>query len=141
VERTVPQDTLLKYSHPVIDFVSRSLAKKRDGLKPSAAFPAPPRVEPPPGWRGSLPDFIIFEALVARGWHNLAPGETGVKLDHMGLITFYDLTLSSLVDSCHGKGRLHHRLEGILAAELQSVLTRKQCCSTAAARAASTGEA
>ena len=95
----------------------------------------PPRVEPPPGWRGSLPLDILgrFEAHVAGGWHNLAPGETRTQLDYTGLVTFYDLTLSSLVDARQGKDRMHHRLENISAAdaarvhaELRSVLKRKR---------------
>jgi hypothetical protein len=75
----------------------------------------------------------MFEAHVAGDWHDLAPGETRVKLDYTGLVTLYDPTLSSLVEARQGKDRLHHRLEGISAAdtarvhaELQSVLTRKQ---------------
>ena len=95
----------------------------------------PPHVEPPPGWRGSLPSYILnrFEAHVAGGWHDLAPGETRVQLDYTGLVTFYDSTLSSLVDARQGKDRMHHRIEKISSAdaarvhaELQSVLTRKQ---------------
>jgi len=95
----------------------------------------PPHVEPPPGWRGSLPGDILgrFEAHVAGGWHDLAPGETRAKLDYTGLVTFYDPTLSSLVDARQGKDRIHHRLERIseadaarVHAELRSVLTRKQ---------------
>src|SRR5712671_29313 len=96
---------------------------------------SPPHVEPPPGWHGSLPNYVVgrFEAHVAGGWHDHAPGETRVRLDYTGLVTFYDTTLSSLVDARWEKDRLHHRLEGISAAdaarvltELQSVLTRKQ---------------
>jgi hypothetical protein len=97
--------------------------------------PAPPPVYPPPGWRGSLPGYgrTRFEAYVAGGWHNLAPGETRVQLDYTGLITFYDPTLSSLVEARQGKDRSHHSLEGISAvdtarvhAELQYVLTHEQ---------------
>jgi hypothetical protein len=95
----------------------------------------PPHVEPPPGWRGSLPLDILgrFQAHVAGGWHDLAPGETRAQLDYTGLVTFYDPTLSSLVDARQGKDRMHHRLEKISATdtarvltELRSVLTRKQ---------------
>ena len=95
----------------------------------------PPHVEPPPGWHGSLPTFVLtrFEAHVAGGWHDFAPGETRVRLDYTGLVTFYDPTLSSLVEARQGKDRLHYRLEGISAAdtarvhaELRSVLTRRQ---------------
>jgi len=94
-----------------------------------------PRPEPPPGWRGSLLSDVIgfFEAHVTGSWHDHAPGETRVHIDYSGLVTFYDTTLSSLVDARWRKDRLHHRLEEISAAdvgrvitELQSVLTRKQ---------------
>ena len=98
-------------------------------------YQPPHVVEPPPGWRGSLPSSAItrFEAYLTGGWHDFAPGETRVQLDHTGLVTFYDRTLSSLVEARQGKDRLRHRLEGIsvadtarVHAELRSVLTRKQ---------------
>jgi hypothetical protein len=115
----------------LLNLLPKNVTDSSPQLPPS--FPAPPRLEPPPGWRGSLPDYVVFEAYVAGGWHNLAPGETRVKLDYTGLVTLYDPTLSSLVEARQGKDRLHHRLEGISAAdtarvhaELQSVLTRKQ---------------
>ena len=53
--------------------------------------------------------------------------------DYAGLVTFYDTSLSSLVEARYGKDRLHTRLEGISAldsekvrAELQTVLTREK---------------
>jgi hypothetical protein len=90
---------------------------------------------PPPNWRGSLPSGTrgMFEANRAGSWHDHAPGETRVRLDLTGLITFYDPSLSSLVEARQGKDRLHHRLKGIsttdaerVLAELKTVLTRKQ---------------
>jgi hypothetical protein len=93
------------------------------------------KVEPPAGWRGSLPPDNLgrFEVEIAGGSHDLAPGETRAQIDYTGLVTFYDPTLSSLVDARQGKDRIHHRLEEISAAdaahvnaELRSVLTRKQ---------------
>jgi hypothetical protein len=95
----------------------------------------PPIPVPPPGWRGSLQKDTVtfFQAYVAGGWHDRAPGETRVHLDYTGLITFYDPALSSLVEARVGKDRLHHNLEGISSAdservhaELRSVLTQKQ---------------
>jgi len=97
--------------------------------------PPQPKPVPPPGWRGSLPDEILvyFAAHVSGSWHDRAPGETRVHLDHAGLVTFYDPTLSSLVEARQGKDRLHYRLKGIspadierVHAELRSVLTRGQ---------------
>jgi hypothetical protein len=110
---------------------------RRPLLGPPHRYPPrpPPHVEPPPGWRGSLPGDILgrFEAQVTGGWHDLAPGETRPQLDYTGLVTFYDPALSSLVDARRGKDRMHHRLEQISAAdaarvhdELRSVLTRKR---------------
>ncbi|KAH9056829.1 hypothetical protein EDB87DRAFT_1823975 [Lactarius vividus] len=98
-------------------------------------FPSPPPSKPPSGWRGSLPGDhrSVLEAYLAGGWHDRAPGETRVHLDYSGLVTFYDPSLTSLVDSRHGKDRLHLRLEGIsvldserVRAELQTVLAREQ---------------
>jgi hypothetical protein len=95
----------------------------------------PPPTKPPSGWRGSLPnghrDFP--EAYLAGSWHAHAPGETRVRLDYSGLVTFYDTALSSLVEARQGKDRLHLRLEGISAldservrGEIQAVLAREQ---------------
>jgi hypothetical protein len=98
-------------------------------------IPVPPPNKPPAGWRGSLQKDTVtfFQAHVAGGWHDRAPGETRVHLDYTGLITFYNPALSSLVEARVGKDRLHHNLEGISSAdservhaELRSVLTRKQ---------------
>ncbi|KAI0246598.1 hypothetical protein BJV78DRAFT_125115 [Lactifluus subvellereus] len=97
--------------------------------------PFPPPTGPPPNWRGSLPDGSadMFEAILAGSWHDRAPGETRVHLDLTGLVTFYDPTLSSLVEARLGKDKMHHRLKGIsttdkerVISELRTVLTRKQ---------------
>ncbi|KAH9056822.1 hypothetical protein EDB87DRAFT_1686836 [Lactarius vividus] len=56
-----------------------------------------------------------FEAFITGTWHDRAPGETRVRPDYSGLVTFYDPSLSSLVDARYGKDRLHLRLEGISA--------------------------
>ncbi|KAH9028925.1 hypothetical protein EDB84DRAFT_1669837 [Lactarius hengduanensis] len=103
---------------------------------PGFPFPLPP---PPPsklptGWRGTLPSGrrSSREAYNAGSWHDRAPGETRVRLDYSGLVTFYDPSLLSLVESRHGKDRLHLHLDGISAsdservrAELQTVLARE----------------
>ena len=98
-------------------------------------FPFPPTPKPPSGWHGSLlsDQRNILEAHLAGGWHDHAPGETRVHLDYSGLVTFYDASLSSLIESRYGKDRLHVRLEGIsvldserVRAELQFVLSREQ---------------
>ena len=87
--------------------------------------PEPPQTGPPLDWRGSLPSASsgMIEANRAGSWHDRAPGETRVRLDLTGLITFYDPTLSSLVEARQGKDRLHHRLEGISALDTERVLT------------------
>ena len=100
-------------------------------------LPGIPRGPPklPSGWRGSPPDFLhnAFEAYLTGTRHNHAPGETRVYPDYAGLVTFYDPSLTSLVEARYGKDRLHLRLEGISAldservrAELQTVLTREK---------------
>ncbi|KAF8262595.1 hypothetical protein EI94DRAFT_1743210 [Lactarius quietus] len=98
-------------------------------------LPGIPSPMPPSGWRGSLPNIsrTFPEAHHAGSWHDHAPGETRVRLDYSGLVTFYDPSLSSLVEARYGKDRLHLRLEGIsvldsekVRAELQSVLAREQ---------------
>ncbi|KAF8262527.1 hypothetical protein EI94DRAFT_1688035 [Lactarius quietus] len=103
---------------------------------PGFPLPLPPPIpsEPPSGWRGSLPNGYRSsrEAYVAGSWDDHAPGETRIRLDYSGLVTFYDPSLSSLVEARYGKDRLHLRLEGISAldseqvrAELETVLTRE----------------
>jgi hypothetical protein len=56
-----------------------------------------------------------------------------VRPDYAGLVTFYDTSLSSLIDARYGKDRLHLRSEGIstvdserVRAELRTVLTREK---------------
>ncbi|KAH9177290.1 hypothetical protein EDB89DRAFT_1533470 [Lactarius sanguifluus] len=104
---------------------------------PGMPFPLPQPGPPnlPSGWRGSPPDMRrnVFEAYISGTWHNRAPGETRVRPDYSGLVTFYDPSLSSLVEARYGKDRSHLRLDGIstldserVRAELQTVLTRKQ---------------
>ncbi|KAI9459914.1 hypothetical protein BJY52DRAFT_1186220 [Lactarius psammicola] len=75
----------------------------------------------------------ILESYLTGIWHDRAPGETRVRPDYSGLVTFYDPSLSSLVEARYGKDRLHLRLEGIseldsnrVRAELQTVLTRER---------------
>ncbi len=95
--------------------------------------PGPPKL--PSGWRGSPLSMrrTVFEAYRSGSWHDRAPGETRVRPDYSGLVTFYDPSLSSLVEARYGKDRLHLRLEGIsvldsdrIRAELKAVLTREQ---------------
>lgn len=121
----------------LLDLLPFNVTKGRRRLPvhlPHLPFPDP-APSPPSGWRGSLLDYFdtFFEAHVAGGWHNHAPGETRIHLDYTGFVTFYDPTLSSLVEARKEKDRLYHRLEGISAAdtervhaELQSVLMRKK---------------
>jgi len=94
-----------------------------------------PPPKPPSGWRGSLPNgYRVFtEAYFSGSWHDHAPGETRVHLDYAGLVTFYDTSLTSLVEARHGKDKRHLRLEGIseldserVRAELRTVLTREK---------------
>ncbi|KAH8977204.1 hypothetical protein EDB86DRAFT_2863081 [Lactarius hatsudake] len=98
-------------------------------------FPQPSPPNLPSGWRGSPPDMRrnFFEAFFAGTWHDRAPGETRLRPDYSGLVTFYDHSLSSLVEARYGKDRLHLRLEGISALdtekvrdELRTVLTRER---------------
>ncbi|KAH9056823.1 hypothetical protein EDB87DRAFT_1565954 [Lactarius vividus] len=103
---------------------------------PGMPFPLPQPGPPnlPSGWHGSPPDMRrnVFEAYISGTWHDRAPGETRVRPDYSGLVTFYDPSLSSLVEARHGKDRSRIRLDGISAldservrAELQTVLMRE----------------
>jgi hypothetical protein len=110
-----------------------SIPRRFPGFPFPNPIPGPPRL--PSGWRGSPPDMrrSAFEGYLAGSWHDHAPGETRVHPEYAGLVTFYDTSLSSLVEARYGKDRLHLRLEGISAldsekvrAELQTVLTREK---------------
>ncbi|KAI0246600.1 hypothetical protein BJV78DRAFT_1356043 [Lactifluus subvellereus] len=100
--------------------------------------PLPPWSGPPPNWRGSLPGEStgMFEANRAGSWHDRAPGETRVHLDLTGLVTFYDPTLSSLVEARQGKDRLHHRLKGISTTDKERALSELRTVRKAAEQAA-----
>ena len=96
-------------------------------------LPGPPKL--PSGWRGSPSDGLrnLFEAFLTGGWRDHAPGETRVRPDYAGLVTFYDTSLTSLVEARYGKDRSHLRLDGIsildserVIAELKTVLTSEK---------------
>ena len=103
------------------------------GIPFERPLPGPPKL--PSGWRGSPPDGLRnqFESFLTGSWRDHAPGETRVRPDYAGLVTFYDTSLTSLIEARYGKDRLHLRLEGIseqdserVLAELQTVLTREK---------------
>lgn len=107
-------------------------AHPRLGGKPPV-FPGPniPVFPPPPGWKGDLRDHqdAAFESVRSGMWHNSRPGEARVLLDYSGIVSAYDGTYVSLVESRHGVPRSHHRLVDIsdkdkerLKAEAQDVL-------------------
>lgn len=106
------------------------------GPFPSAIRPpdAPRRrsVPPVPGWIGSLPTKSFTHALVAGKWHDYAPGETRVRVDYSGLVSFYDPALTSLVEARRDLPRAQHRLLNISRTdadlkvrELEEVITRE----------------
>ena len=110
-----------------------SIPERLSGTPYPIPRPGPPGL--PSGWRGSPPTLSrsAFEGFLSGTWHERSPGETRVRPDYSGLVTFYDSSLSSLVEARYGKDRLHLSLEGIsaldfvrLRAELQTVLTREQ---------------
>ena len=98
-------------------------------------YPLPGAPKLPSGWRGPSLTMSrgILEGFLAGSRHDRAPGEIRVRADYAGLVTFYDTSLTSLVEARYGKDNLHLRLEGISAldservrAELETVLTREQ---------------
>ncbi|KAI0057922.1 hypothetical protein BV25DRAFT_1830679 [Artomyces pyxidatus] len=78
-----------------------------------------PRPTPPPSWKGSLPggQTTTFQAMISGSWHNRAPGETRVRIDYSGFVTFYDPTLTSLVEARRGVPRAKHRLLNITSSD------------------------
>ncbi|KAJ6492306.1 hypothetical protein C8R45DRAFT_990887 [Mycena sanguinolenta] len=68
---------------------------------------------------------LMFELIQAGSWHNLYPGDTRVKLDLTGFVSFYDTTLApSLVPTRWGKERWDHRAAGISALDLEAIRAR-----------------
>ncbi|KAI0315111.1 hypothetical protein OF83DRAFT_1174142 [Amylostereum chailletii] len=76
--------------------------------------------KPPAGWKGSLPgSYVLSEALNAGSWHDPAPGETRVQPDYSRFVTFYDASLTSLVEARRGVDHLHHRLLNISSTDAE----------------------
>ncbi|KAF8158805.1 hypothetical protein K438DRAFT_1620360 [Mycena galopus ATCC 62051] len=68
---------------------------------------------------------LRFESVHAGSWHNQYPGDTRVRLDLTGFISFYDTTLApSLVPLRQATERWDYRAAGISAPDLIAVKTR-----------------
>ncbi|KAG6326224.1 hypothetical protein ID866_12865, partial [Astraeus odoratus] len=80
----------------------------------------------------------LFESVHAGSWYNRFPGDTRIKLDLTGLISFYDTELvPSLVAERFGKERWDHRLLNISDDDILKVkvrltegLTRRETCTS-----------
>ncbi|KAI0060147.1 hypothetical protein BV25DRAFT_986639 [Artomyces pyxidatus] len=118
--------------------LSQSNARAQTRKQSCPPLPGPssigPQPGPPEGWRGSLPEGFTFDfqPLVTGSWRNRSPGETRVHADYSGLVTFYDMALTSLIAPRRGVPRQNHRLLGISAndsarvhAELVEVFGRR----------------
>ncbi|KAJ7351437.1 hypothetical protein DFH08DRAFT_992919 [Mycena albidolilacea] len=67
-------------------------------------------------------ELLAFDTIFAGSWHNHYPGETRIRLDLTGLISFYDTSLAPpLIAHREGKERWDHRLLGISARDLAAV--------------------
>ncbi|KAI5988720.1 hypothetical protein EDD15DRAFT_2172097 [Pisolithus albus] len=67
----------------------------------------------------------LFEVMYAGSWHNRYPGESRIRLDLSGLISFYDTELApSLVPARFGKERWDHRLLNISEVDLARARAR-----------------
>ncbi|KAJ7243821.1 hypothetical protein B0H12DRAFT_1130158 [Mycena haematopus] len=70
-------------------------------------------------------EMLGFEVIHAGSWHNEYPGDTRVKLDLTGFISFYDASLApSLVSTRQGQERWDHRAAGISTTDLVVVKAR-----------------
>ncbi|KAG6331403.1 hypothetical protein ID866_7689 [Astraeus odoratus] len=91
---------------------------------------------PPPDSSRSFPR--IFESLHSGSWYNRFPGDTRIKLDLTGLVSFYDTELvPSLVSARSGTERWNHRLQNIsdndvlkVKARLEESLMRQETCTS-----------
>ncbi|KAJ6466807.1 hypothetical protein C8R45DRAFT_478625 [Mycena sanguinolenta] len=84
----------------------------------SGRFPA----QRPDGWVGSLPTNSNSDVDVAGKWHDRAPGETRVRVQYDKFVSFYDPTVTSLVDSRRGKPREEQTLKALSKADAQMKL-------------------
>lgn len=86
--------------------------------------PWPDIPDPPLGWRGSqvASEAAMFELVHAGSWHDRAPGETRVRVDYTGFISFYDTSLTSLVEIRTSQDRFHHRLRNISREDTEKVM-------------------
>ncbi|KAI6108280.1 hypothetical protein F5141DRAFT_1122059 [Pisolithus sp. B1] len=81
---------------------------------------------------------IPFEVMYAGSRHNRYPGETRVRLDLSGLVSFYDTELvPSLVPARFGKERWDHRLLNISTEDAVRVKTRLEEALSRPARSSS----
>ncbi|KAH0831158.1 hypothetical protein J3R83DRAFT_13734 [Lanmaoa asiatica] len=79
-----------------------------------------------------------FEIMNAASWHNRFPGETRVKLDLAGLVTFYDTQLApSLVAIRAGQERWDHRVQNISSEDLSTAKARLEKALTGSGRLSS----
>ena len=70
-------------------------------------------------------DAVSFEVMNSGSWHNQFPGETRIRLDLAGLISFYDTQLvPSLVDIRAGQERWDHRVQNISSEDLSTLKSR-----------------
>lgn len=86
--------------------------------------PWPKIPDPPVGWRGSQVTLeeALFELIHTGSWHDRAPGETRVHVDYTGFVSFYDASLTSLVELRTGQDRFHHRLQNITREDTDKVM-------------------
>ncbi|KZT01204.1 uncharacterized protein LAESUDRAFT_489044 [Laetiporus sulphureus 93-53] len=73
---------------------------------------------PPQGWKGTMPLTMRDEGMRAAAWHNAFPGDLRVHVDPSGMISFFDPTFTSLIDSRRSLPREQYRLLNISEADI-----------------------
>jgi len=109
----------------IIPYTMREGRFQSDFIHPFHRAPPPhlppgnPTLELPPGWRGSTRFGISvgFEVISSGMRHNRPPGETRIKIDYSRVVSFFDPSLSSLVEARAGKSREEFRLDEISKAD------------------------
>ena len=98
-----------------------------DPFNPGVPAPEFP-VKVPQGWRGSILNFntVWVEVVNAGSWHDRPPGETRIRVDYSRVVTFYDRSLTSLVDARRGLQRPQHRVGNISANDFARVIEEVQ---------------
>ncbi|KAI0270725.1 hypothetical protein BC834DRAFT_841508 [Gloeopeniophorella convolvens] len=118
-------EILLCDFHEGVEVVSLLNLVPRNLTYGNPRFPSFPQPLPPPSWNGTLLPALLANigAIAAGARHDRAPGETRLRVDYTGFVTFYDPSLTSLVAARRGRKRAFYRPADISPADVRLIQT------------------